>query len=247
MTQEAAVPAEFLAQVRRIAREEVAAAYRSAPLRNASISEGGTFTVKGGQLRVLYPDSLGGEVGVYFGDLLSAITGAYVGTGLLVQDADGTDIATFRSDVASGQPLVVLRDGAENAVLYTDTSAGEGFGRPWFPGVFYPSRNTDWPSVSSATFETVYRAKLSKQNAKLLVRVWGANDTAGATGEIRVMVNNVQLGATASTASGVIAEKLFFDVVAGAFGSSLIVEIQARLASGAGVVQVGQSELTGRN
>lgn len=245
MTQEAAVPPGLMEQVRQIAREEAAAVYRSAPNRNASIGEGGTFTIKGGRLIVNYPASEGSGVGVYFGDLYSGTT--YLGTGLLTQGPDGFDIASFRSDVATGTTLAIIRDGQQNAVFYTNNATGEGLGRPWIPGGFYLSRNADWPTVTSGTFETVYRAKTSKQHTRLLVRTWGANDTGGATGQIRVMVNGVQLGSTASTASSAVSEALMYGDVAGAFGVELIVEIQARLASGAGGVQVCPSELTSRN
>jgi hypothetical protein len=109
-------------------------------------------------------------------------------------------------------------------------------------GAFYRARNVDWPTTTSPTFETIYRAKMPKQHPKLYVRAWVINTVAGATGEIRVMVNGAQLGTTQGTISGTVTESVFGPAaVAGAHMADLSVEIQARLASGTGAVQVGVS------
>lgn len=249
MTQEAGTPRDFWDRIQKMIEDAVAKLARSGMLRNASISEGGTLAIKGGTLRVDYPagESTSGEPGVFFGAVHSMVTGDYSGTGLLIQSPSGTDIATFRSDAATGNPLVVLRDAGENAVLYTDTVSGQGFGQPWFSGSFYPSRVGDWLGSSSGTFETVYKARIPKQNPKLMVTVWGYSDTAGATGEINVLVNNVQLGTVQTTSNSAISERLFLANVAGTFGQTLFIEVQARVASGTGMVKLHPSAVVTRN
>jgi hypothetical protein len=201
-----------------------------------TISEGGTLTIKGGRLRVLYPADQGGGDGVYFGDLYAA--GEYVGTGLLVQAPDGGDIATFRSDAASGIPLAVIRDGQQNAVFFTDTGTGVGLGRPYLPFVFYGARFSGDPSLTtSSTFETLWQAFTYKQHAAVYVAAASMAD-AGVAGEVRVLVNGVQLGSTQSVSSTAAAHAFGVAAVAGANMASLQVQIQARVTSGAGSLRV---------
>ena len=249
MTQEAATPAGFWDKVEQIAQRAVAEYARSGALRNSRITGGNGLTIAdGGALRIEYPASMGGETGIYFGDNFTADgTDTYTGTGLLVQNTDGKDIAQFRSDAATGRSIAVIRDANETSVLFTDTTTGVGLARPWFTGPFYLARDTDWPTTTATGFETLYRAKISKQNPGLEVRAWGVNNTSGGTGEIRVMVNGVQLGATATTAFGTVTERVFSGNVAGAHMSQLVIEIQARLSGGTGGVRVGASGCEGRN
>lgn len=245
MTQEAKVPDEFMQQMRRMVREEVANVYRSAPMRNSSISEGGTFTLNGGQFRVNYPESQGGGLGTYIGDNHATGTGEYLGTGVLIQDTDGTDIASFRSDV-SGNSLAVIRDGEGNAVLYTDTTSGQGFGRPYLPVVFYRQRYTDWPSTTSATFEGIFKAEVFKQNSRLSMAVQVAVDDAATTGELEVLVNGVQLGPVQPIPFGIRILTVGPAAVAGAHMTVLSVEIRARRTAGTGTVRVEPLHAYGR-
>lgn len=237
MTQEAAVPAAFLAQVRRIAEESAAKAGRAAPLRNASISEGGTFTVKGGKFVVLHPAADGGAVGAYFGPIYNQSDLSYVGTGVLVQDVNSADIFTARSDEVSGKPLCVLWDSKHNAVLYTDFS-GEGLGRPYVPFNFYSARFTDTPQLTtSGAFETLWMANTYKTNPSVYVAASAVSD-AGVTGEIRVLVNGALLGSVGGVSATAAAYAFGPQSATGTVGDPMTVQIQARVASGAGAVRV---------
>lgn len=247
MTADGATPAGYNESIRRMIREELARLMYSGSSRNMSIGEGGRLTIKGGELRVLYPEDEGGGVGVYFGDIRATVSGDYQGTGLHVQDADGVDIATFRSDAASGRPIAIIRDSTGYPIMWSDTASGFGFGQPWFGAALYPARTSDWPSTTSTSFETLFKAQLPKQNAKVQVRVWGINTDAGATGQLQVLVNNVPLGAAQDTVSGIVTERLFYGDVAGNFGDVLAVEVQARRVTGTGAVQVGGHQALGRN
>lgn len=238
MTQEAAVPAGYLDQVRRIAREEVAAAYRSGSLRNAAITGGG-LTVKGGFLRVLFPESEGGGVGVFFGDVVQAETGDYLGTGLLVQDPDGQDIAQFRSDVASGVPVSALFDGAGDTAMSTDRTSGFGLARPYLSSPFIPSRFADMSlATSSGSFETLAVSYGYRTHAAVLGWTRACASAAGVTGEIQVLVNGVAL--EAPTAVGFAVTTSFHGpaVPAGDLYDFLTVEIQGRVTGGAGQLLV---------
>lgn len=239
MTQEAGTPRDFFERLQKMVEDAVAKLARSGMLRNASISEGGTFTIKGGILRILHPASRGGGTGAYFGPIYSAIDATYQGTGITVEDADGTDIFTARSDEATGNPLCVMWDSQQNAVVYTDAGgSGFGLGRPFIPFNFYSARFTADPSVStSGTFETLWIATAFKINPAAYVAASAYADS-GSTGEIRVLVNGVQLGTTQSITSSPASYAFGPSVVSGSIGSYVTVQIQGRVASGAGAIRI---------
>jgi hypothetical protein len=241
----APVPPDLWQRIERMIEERVAAAYRSGQSRNLSLTDGGKIDIRGGRLIVRYPDASGADAALAFGDIVTEDTGTYMGTGFIAQAPGNVDMMEVRSDAAGGHPVLALRDGTQNAVLYTDRITGTGLSRPYLEQTFYRARYADWIGTTSTTFETLFRAQIAKQNPALYARAWTSNDTSGATGEVRVMVNGVQLGTTATTAFSV-AEKAFGPVtVAGTFASTLTVEIQARVTSGTGAVRVEPSRLTG--
>lgn len=240
MTQEAAVPAGYLEQMRRMIREEVAAAQRSAPLRNASISEGGTLTIKGGTLRVQYPAAEGGGTGVYFGDLYLSETSEYLGTGLLVQGPNGEDIAQFRSDAATGTVRAVIDDVAGNSAVSTDAVGGFGLGRPYLSNGFVPARSSDWAaSTTSSTFETLFTSVGYRTHAGIMAWTWSAMDTGGTTGEVRVLVNGTELEAPNAVGFSHTLNYHGPTKVPGDAYAVVTVEIQGRVTGGAGALRVG--------
>lgn len=246
MTQEQATPPGFWERVQQMIDRAVAASGRSGPLRNATISGGGGLTVKGGALKVRFPDTLGGGLGVYFGDLLETGTGTYLGTGLLIQDADGQDIAQIRTDDATGKSVVVLNDAQGHNVL-TTYGTDIGMSRPYLQGGFVPARYADWTVTStSATFETLWRGNLWKQNPAIFVRTRASMDTAGETGEVRVMVDGVQLGSTMSVGFGLTTLDFGPEDVTGEHMEFLDVEIQGRRVSAAGSLRVAPGVWIGR-
>lgn len=239
MTQEAAVPAGFLEQMRRVAREEAAAAFRSAALRNATISEGGTLTIKGGRLRVQYPAAKGGGDGVFFGNIYNEDDATeYIGTGLLIEGPNGEDIAQFRSDESSGGNLVSLRDQVGN-VTHTTFGAPDGLNRPYFHGGFTPERFADFgAATTSATFETLYRANCYRQHPEMFVRTRASAEVSDTAGELRVLVNGGQLGAAQSVGFAVSTFDFGSAPVGAAHMEWLTIEIQARRTAGTGAVRV---------
>lgn len=228
--------------------KRIASFARSGFLRNATISDGG-LTIRGGFFRMLA--GLANVQMFYLGP-----SGPVLG--------DGTVQQIWQIRRAGGQLVLDLydafpgvdgtlnqalnwRDRNGNAVIADDTDSGQGIARPYLPGVFYPARNVDWPKVTNTSFETVFRAQVPKQQPKLYVRAWGWNDTAGATGEIKVLVNGIQLSTTVTTGNAAVTEYLFGPAaVDGAHLSSLVVEIQARMVSGGGSLQVGAAQVQSR-
>ena len=144
MTQEAGVPADFWGRIQKMIDDAVAKLARSGMLRNASIT-GGALTIKeGGTLRVLYPATLGGGPGVFFGDIVGAITGNYLGTGMLIQAPDGTDMAVFRTDATLGTTMSNIYDSGDRIIFGNDAASGQGLARPYVGGAFAAHRFTDF-------------------------------------------------------------------------------------------------------
>jgi hypothetical protein len=243
----APVPPDLWGRIERMIDARVAAAMRSGPLRNASIT-GGEMIVQGGRLRVMYPDTEGGDAALYFGDIYNADDATErLGTGMMFQQPDGTDILSVRSDVDSGLPRATIRDAAGNTVIQTDRNIGEGLARPYISGAFYPARYADMTvSTTSATFETLWEAVIYKQHAYLLVGARASMDTAGATGETRVLVDGVQLG-DVETEGYAIATNIWGPLpVAGDHLESLTVQIQGRRTSATGALRVAPRYVIGR-
>ena len=241
MTQEGGTPPNFWDRVEQIAKKVVNDYVRSGLLNSASISSGG-LTLKGGALKVLYAT---GDLAVYFGRLVSG--SSYAGTGLLIQEPNGTDIASFSYNEETGTHTANLHDGQNNLIVGNDSASGQGLARPYVPFVFYRSRSNDWPTVSSTTFETVYRARGPKQHPKLYVETWLHATAAGAVAEIQVLVNGSVWGVPQQS-NGAFVTGLNFGPLAvdGSHMSTMAIEVQARIVSGGGTAEVGVGRIEGR-
>lgn len=237
MTQEAGTPAGFWDRVEQIAKKVVNDYVRAGLLNSASISSGG-LTIKGGFLRFLFPASLGSGLAAFFGDIKNEADGSYLGTGLLIQDQNGRDIAQLRTDDATGTTVIMLNDAQGNNVIST-FNAPMGLSRPLLQGGFVPTRFADFTvATTSATFETLFRGTLYKQNPAMFVRTAASMDTSGTTGELRVLVNGNQLGSVATVGFTVGTFDFGTAVIAGAHMDFLNVEIQGRRTGATGALRV---------
>jgi hypothetical protein len=106
----------------------------------------------------------------------------------------------------------------------------------------------DWTvATTSTTFETLWKGEMLKQHPKLSVATRATTDTSGSTGEIRVLVNGVQLGSSVASVGFALTTSLLGpDVVDGDHMKLLTVEIQGRMASGAGSLKVEPLHVIGR-
>lgn len=237
MSQEAAVPPDVYQSLRRMWMQDIADAYRSGALRNASISEGGNLIVKGGLFAVLYPEARGGGAAVAVGDLYAG--GSPVGTGLLVQAPDGTDMIVARYDEFFGNTRVDIYDSGGRIIFGNDASSEQGLARPYIGGPFAAHRFPDFRySVTSPSFETVASYWVTKQHPKIRVTVRASMDTSGETGELRVMENGVQLGATTAEAFAISTRDFGPASFAGDHMERRLVEVQGRRVSGAGTLRI---------
>lgn len=253
---DAALPPGLFERIRMMIREEVGELLRAGLLRNASIGEGGGLTIRdggnltirdGGDLYVRYREENGGGTAVYAGDLYAPGTNTYRGTGLGAFAEDGTAIAQFRTDNqwGDGAPVAEVYDAGQRVVFAPDAASGQGLARPYVPAVFHRARFGDWVTTTSGAFETLFTATLNRQHPRLYVQARASNDTAGATGEVRVLVNGVQWGATLPTQFLVENKTWGPAPVDGTHMASLTVQVQARVSGGGGGVRVEPSSCLG--
>jgi hypothetical protein len=243
---DAGTPPGLVDRIRQIAAEEVRKFARSGFLRNASISDGG-LTIRGGFLRMLF-----GDVQLfYIGPVSPNLADGSPQQGWIVRRADGSTVLSMRDAFPEDDGGVLRQalnwyDRTGNSTFADDTNSGQGLARPYLPGTFYRSDYADWVAVSGGTFVTKFRARMTKQQPQLYVRAWASNDTSGATGEVRILVNGTQWGPTRATAFSISEFEWGPLTVAGDHMSTLVVEMQARVASGAGAVRLEPSRLEGR-
>jgi len=229
---DAGTPPGLWERVRTIASEEVAKFARSGFLRNASITDGG-LTIRGGFLAMM-----SGAVQVlYAGPGASAITNGTDEQVFLLYRRDGTlAVALFDPTGAADGSVdqeFLLFDRAGNQIFGADVVTGQGLARPLMPIMFYPAMFGGATSTTSTSFTTIWRSTSYKQQPQVVVGM--SATTTGTTGEVRLLANGSQLGATqpVTTAGG---SYLIGPLpVPGGHISTLTLEIQARC-TGAGTI-----------
>ncbi len=235
---DAATPPGFWERIRQIVRDEIAKLLRSGLLRSASIGEGG-LTLRGGFLRLLFGDR---EV-FYIGPVAPASTDGTPQQGWIVRRADGTSVLDLYDAIpgTGANPFnqaLNWRDRGGNIVFADDTDSGQGMARPYIGGQFHARQFANWSYTVTATeWTTVAQAFVFKQQPQLSVGVRAGMDTTGTTGEVRVLVENVQLGPITSEGFAT-ANRYFTGPVAGAHMEILTVEIQGRRTSATGALRL---------
>lgn len=228
------MPRDFWGRIQKMIEDAVAKLARSGMLRNATISDGG-LTIKGGFLRLIYKTF----TQFYFGPVGDVLGNGETQQFLVIRRADGTTVLRLWDafpdpDGTLNQALSWI-DRSGNVAFADDTDSGQGIARPWLSGGFAPVRYEDMSvSTASATFETLWEARITKQQPRLEVIYRATMDLAGATGETRVLVNGVQLSTTSTEGFVVVVRYRGPEAVAGAHMSELVVEIQGRVTGGAG-------------
>ncbi len=239
---DAGTPPGLFERMRMIAADEVAKFMRSGFLRNASSSEGG-LTIKGGFLRLLTSATGGGVSTFYVGPITdSPLPDGSPQMGMVMRRNDGTAVLALYDPLPGADgfnQFLGWFDRAGAVVFSDDTNAGQGHARPWLHGGFSAERFADFRySVTDSNFVTVARALVTKQQPRLEVGVRASTTAADTTGEVLVLVNGVQLGAT-QTEQFSISTRFYGPLpVAGDYGAGLTVEIQGRRTAGAGALRI---------
>lgn len=238
MTAEAQLPRGWRGLVQKMIDDSIARFARSGFLRNASVTGGAGLTVAdGGAWRLTAAD--GTEI-FYVGPVDPPMPDGSPQPGVIVRRGDGTVVLMlYDVDPTVFQQALNWYDRGGNVVLADDTASGQGLARPYIPGGFHRTRFADFTVTStSATFETLWDARLPKQHPRLEVGYRASMDTAATTGEVRVLVNGVQLGATTAEAFLVATRFIGPAAVAGNHLDTLLVEIQGRRTSAGGALRV---------
>jgi hypothetical protein len=201
---------------------------------------GGTVEIgDGGQLKVLPPGGnqpvleVGALTGEEFGIALRRQTGQLA---LKIWNSDGTS--------TSLQPIR-LYDPYSHEIVSDDINTG-GLARPWL--AMLPPQDTAvtrWPQTTATTWTTIARSYNVVWQPKM--RLYAPTSvTSGSTGEIRVLVNDTQWGATVTAGTSFD----HTDFVAANFGTAfenlLKVEIQGQVTSGTGSVHAQPQLMYGR-
>jgi hypothetical protein len=246
VSQETAVPPGFWARVQQMIDTSIGKALRSVSPRGTSLSEG-DFTITGGTLKVLAAD---GGNSFWLGSILPALPDGTYQPGFILRREDGSLAAALfdPAPAADGyHQFFALYDRGGNIIVSDDTTSGQGLARPFVGSSFYRTRFADFTAASTAAaFETLFTSIMSKQHPNLEVGYRASMDTTATTGEVRVMVNGVQHGATTTEGFGVASRYTGSLPVAGTHMSNLVVEIQARRTSATGVLRVEPLYCMGR-
>lgn len=158
----------------------------------------------------------------------------------------GGDGAAFAATTdPSGKFNVVTYDANGNAVFSMNTAA-PGMGRPYLPVALFPIKAASLESSQSATFETVLQGAAVQTHAALDFLGQVAADAA-TTGEMKLLVNGAQVGATISIPAGVFTDfEITPTTIPGSVGGSytfLSFAIQLRRLTGTGSVYVAPTWL----
>lgn len=199
-------------------------------LESATIGAGGLTIKAGGQ--VLIEDAAGDPI-IWLGK---------------VPFSDGTTkpgLVAFRAAANGGHAAMSLYDGifaawdrAGNIVLSTDEVSGQGHARPWLPIPFTGSDYTVWPGSTSATFQRIGEARVSRQQPKVYALLSHTTDTSGTTGEVRLLCNGTQLGPTISVGFVIAYANIGpLELPAGTYGDTLQFSVEARRIAGTGKVK----------
>jgi hypothetical protein len=241
MTQEAATPPGFWERVEQIAERAVQRFARSGFLRNASITGGG-LTLRGGFFRMR--NAAGTSNAFYVGPVTPAQPDGTKQPGWLVYRADGTLVLAMFDAFPEDGPEGVNQalnwyDRSGGIVLADDTDSGQGLARPYVPIPLTRARYTDMVAVTDGAFVDVFDSGyFYKVNARARVDVRCTTDASDTTGELRVLVDGVQVGTTQTVDFLVTMKNIGPFVIPGDAYSQHVVKVQARRTTGTGAVRL---------
>lgn len=239
---------ELKAQIAEL-QQQVAELGRANPLKFATISGGDGLTIEGaggitvtdgggidiedgGRFNAKHPDSVGGDDAFSAGAIRSEVDGSILGYGLMVQQADGTDILSARTDAAVGS-AVTIRDSAGNPVMYTNGPGG--LAAPLLAYPMYPYSSEAWPSTTSGTFTGMVEGYARKAAQSVQIGVTTVAES-GTDGEARVLINGVPAGPVIPIGASIASQNVVVPCP-GPWHGSVSVLVEARRTSGTGLVR----------
>lgn len=190
----------------------------AANIRNSVISNGGQIKVlddNGNVVVTLGHDSLGNR-------------------GAAFTSPAGIDMLDFGT-VAGGTPALEILDSTGNECLVTDPNGdGSGLWWPWIPIMMAPMTISTWPFNTSGSFVTVAQGASPTTSQRIFVACRTICDSGATAGQVRLMVNNSQVGSTIAVTTS--AGEADFGPIAHGVNSTTdaFIEVQTRVTAGAG-------------
>ncbi|MEU7134503.1 hypothetical protein [Streptomyces sp. NPDC046261] len=233
----AAIPMDLLDRIRDLERQ-VRALMGSANTRpKMDEIQGGRVVIgDGGSLTVRTPE---GQELAYFGRILPDRPGGQFQQGFVVRRDDGSPAISVWTGDPQGMPdqPVQIWDRKGNVIL-ADDAKGHGLAKPYVPYPMpTPENATKWESTSSTSWTTLYNGNAIVQHPKLYCLI--AMATAGNGGELRLLVDDRQVGPTAKSTL------LFTEPIGVDYGSHITFKVQARAANGNSTVWCSPRALYG--
>lgn len=184
-----------------------------------------------------------GQILVFVGSFQTLRPDGQQEQGVRINRDDGSAVLTvqnFTGTAEGYQQFLALWDRAQQIILSDDTASGNGLARPYVPIPLTETRHTDWPKVTDAAFVPVWDSSFFyKVNARAWVDLRVGSDVSGTTGEVRVLVDGVQVGTTQTVGFTIEGKRVGPFVVPGKAYTSHTIEVQARRTAGTGNICVG--------
>jgi hypothetical protein len=166
----------------------------------------------------------------------------------VVRRMDGSLAFAVWTSATTGVQPVRIYDKGSNIIFADDTaSAGGGLAIPWLPyNVPQPIQRAGWGTTASTSYTAVLRTVSPIMQPRMYVQVvQGAASGSTATGQLRVMVNGVQMveGTDGDNIDGT------FDVPNFVYAGTPLhwtVEVQAKVTGGTGTMAVSVRSCYGR-
>lgn len=207
-----------------------------------TIRDGGGLTIRdGGAFKITFREQDGARTAVLAGDVFTAESKDYLGTGLLVQRADGSDLLTAYSNPATGEQSLVIRDPQQSTVLWAG-GAPRGLNAPTFSPHMSSVDYTTWGGVDGASWESVMEGGSRLYSARIRAQARATADTSGATGNVRLVVSyngqDYQIGSTIDVRYAITSPLWEGDLPAAIpIGGYFVIKMQAQRTAGSGKIR----------
>lgn len=235
------LPPDNMIEAHQDVKKRVSKLERNPRASNTSV-DSGEYTIRAGNFS--YVDPTSGQQLVKFGDIGGSLLRGWVFRRLNGQ------LAFYIGGSKGGGQFWALVDASSNIVMSDDIVSGQGLATPYIPITTVPAIRMSSAEVTttSTTFVPMYRMNALKQHPKIYAEFL-ATTPAGVTAE--VILGNTVTGVTIAGPLTIPANTSlqFFNlvgIVTGGHMSYLGIDVQMRVASGAGTVGMSFLDAYGR-
>lgn len=190
----AAIPTDLLDRIRALERQ-VRALMASANTRPAlnQISDGQVTISDTGTMSVRSPDGTGLA---HIGALAPGHADGSPQQAFVLRREDGSTALALWAD-QSDEPQAVRVWDARDQLFFAEDLKGGGLALPYLPvpmGPAYQGGWESWPRSESSEYEELWTGRIYRQQPKITLLVRAAMDTEGATGEVRLRLDDRLMG-----------------------------------------------------